>query len=68
MPPNMPLERLGFAPRPRPLKGADGADATRRAIGVADYHPLAARRYRAGHQAAASGSRPREPARAVDRR
>jgi hypothetical protein len=45
----------------------DGA-AQRRTIGAAYFHPLAVRRCRAGHQAAAAGGCPRDQARGSVRR
>ncbi len=41
----------------------DGSDASRRAIGAADCHPLLSWRFAPVHQAAAAGSRSREQAR-----
>jgi hypothetical protein len=41
----------------------DGSDASRRAIGAADCHPLLSWRSAPVHQAAAAGNRPREQAR-----
>ena len=41
----------------------DGSDASRRAIGAADCHPLLSGRIVPVHQAAEAGSRPREQAR-----
>jgi hypothetical protein len=45
------------------VKRNDGSDASRRAIGAADCHPLSVWRFAPVHQAAAAGSRPREQAR-----
>jgi len=47
----------------RRVSRADGSDASRRAIGAADCHPLLSWRFAPVHQAAAAGSRPREQAR-----
>jgi hypothetical protein len=41
----------------------NGSDASRRAIGAADCHPLLSWRFAPVHQAAAAGSHPREQAR-----
>ncbi len=48
-PPQAPLPDPTSGPSargcsPRPLNASDGADASRRAIGAADYHPLSVRR------------------------
>jgi len=48
---------------PETIEYLDGSDASRRAIGAADCHPLLSWRFAPVHQAAAAGSRPREQAR-----
>jgi len=40
----------------RPLTACNGSDASRRAIGAANFHPLSAGAYAPGHQADAAVS------------
>ncbi|MEK7358926.1 MAG: hypothetical protein AAB422_00990, partial [Planctomycetota bacterium] len=54
------LNATAYPPR---VSQPDGSDASRRAIGAADCHPLLFWRFAPVHQAAAAGSRPREQAR-----
>jgi len=58
-----PLAGPGGAPIVFAGEANDGSDASRRAIGAADCHPLLSWRFAPVHQAAAAGSRPREQAR-----